>query len=208
MGKIATTLAVTAIGLLISIPSAMAFPPIGTPTTINPGDLFGSGLDSKAIFVFSDAGDDSTLTLTGHVGTIFDNKINVAGDTVDLGSLSGMEEFGLDDMTEHDSFLADVADVDHDFHLFYTTNYANFGEGPVPAAAAAAISSLPLGSSVIFVGWEDRDFDQGSDFDYNDLIFAFSNLKPATVPEPLTISLFGAGLVGAAAMRRRKKNSA
>jgi hypothetical protein len=31
---------------------------------------------------------------------------------------------------------------------------------------------------------------------------------PAAVPEPLTISLFGAGLVGAMGMRRRRKNKA
>jgi hypothetical protein len=35
--------------------------------------------------------------------------------------------------------------------------------------------------------------------------FALTNISVSAVPEPVTISLFGAGLVGAAAMRRRKK---
>jgi hypothetical protein len=35
--------------------------------------------------------------------------------------------------------------------------------------------------------------------------FALTNISVAAVPEPFTISLFGAGLVGVAAMRRRKK---
>jgi len=39
---------------------------------------------------------------------------------------------------------------------------------------------------------------------------ALDNLltTPKTVPEPLTLSLFGSGLAGAIAMRRRKKNAA
>jgi hypothetical protein len=37
---------------------------------------------------------------------------------------------------------------------------------------------------------------------------AFDNLRIDTVPEPLTVSLFGAGLAGAVAMRRRKKKVA
>jgi hypothetical protein len=35
-----------------------------------------------------------------------------------------------------------------------------------------------------------------------------NDIKATVVPEPLTLSLFGAGLVGAAAMRRRKKKTA
>ncbi|HEY1877833.1 MAG TPA: PEP-CTERM sorting domain-containing protein [Rhizomicrobium sp.] len=35
--------------------------------------------------------------------------------------------------------------------------------------------------------------------------FALTNINVTAVPEPVTIALFGAGLVGAAAMRRRKK---
>jgi|KBSMisStandDraft_5_1062788.scaffolds.fasta_scaffold05391_3 hypothetical protein len=34
---------------------------------------------------------------------------------------------------------------------------------------------------------------------------AIDNIQIATIPEPFTLSLFGVGLVGAAAMRRRKK---
>ena len=38
--------------------------------------------------------------------------------------------------------------------------------------------------------------------------FNDSTTPPTTVPEPLTLSLFGAGFVGAAALRRRKKAKA
>ncbi|MND09799.1 PEP-CTERM motif protein [compost metagenome] len=43
-----------------------------------------------------------------------------------------------------------------------------------------------------------------SDFDYNDLIFAFANTQLTQVPEPLTLSLFGAGLAGVAWVGRRR----
>ena len=74
--------------------------------------------------------------------------------------------------------------------------------GALSAAASAALAGL---ANITFVGWEDKNLAQGSDFDYNDLIFAFANTRLTTqIPEPLTLSLFGAGLAGAAWMGRRR----
>ncbi len=62
-----------------------------------------------------------------------------------------------------------------------------------------------LSGSITFIGWEAKNLAQGSDFDYNDLIFAFANTSTTTdVPDPLTLSLFGAGLAGAAWVGRRR----
>ena len=51
---------------------------------------------------------------------------------------------------------------------------------------------------------EDLLASQGGDFDYNDLIFGFYGIATPSVPEPMTLSLLGVGLVGLAAIRRRR----
>ena len=50
------------------------------------------------------------------------------------------------------------------------------------------------------VGFEDMT--QGSDFDYNDAVFAIRGVS--TVPEPLTVTLVATGLVGIGAIRRQR----
>jgi len=51
------------------------------------------------------------------------------------------------------------------------------------------------------------DYDSGRS-DYGSVGFSAGGNSTTSVPEPLTVSLFGAGLVGAAATRRRKKPQA
>jgi PEP-CTERM motif-containing protein len=201
------------VGLLMSAAAAQA-----TPITTPPSGLTAVG-DVTAVYVFADAGDTSILNeLTPvSINQIFCNHANGPcgaannpGDVMDLGVQNGAMTFSLENFSKSDTFTSNAPDADGNYHVLVTTNYADFGLGALPGGADSVISGLLGGGQTItYVGWEDLTADQNSDFDYNDLIFAFANTRiTTTVPEPLTVSLFGAGLVGAAWLRRRKSKRA
>jgi len=77
----------------------------------------------------------------------------------------------------------------------------------VYAGPCCGLDALPNG---IYVGFEDIPAvswpaGYSPNWNYTDEQFVFTD---TAVPEPLTIALFGAGLAGAVAMRRRKKKTA
>ena len=134
---------------------------------------------------------------------------NNPGDIMDLGIQNGAMVFSLDNLNKSNHFVSNLADVDGNFHVRISTDFSVFGVGALPSGADSVIAGLiSSGQSVTYVGWEDLTKGQGSDFDYNDLIFAFANTTTRQVPEPLTMSLFGAGLAGAAWAKRRKTKQA
>jgi hypothetical protein len=200
------------IGLLLSAAAAQA-----VPITSAPPALVAFG-DVTAVYVFADAGDTSILNeLTpSAIAQIFCNHsgggctASASGDTMALfpPSQFGPMVFSLENISTGTTFTNDTADADGNYHALITPDYSDFGLGALPGPAATALAGLS--GSITFVGWEDLTLGQGSDFDYNDLIFAFANTRTiTTIPEPLTLSLFGAGLAGAAwAARRRKKAKA
>ena len=79
--------------------------------------------------------------------------------------------------------------------LFSETNHA-------PLAGYTLLSFTALGT-----GSDTLEFDayDARSFDYLDDVSVVASQVVTGVPEPLTLSLFGAGLAGVAAMRRRKK---
>jgi hypothetical protein len=189
-----------------------------TPILTPPSGLTAVG-DVTAVYVFADAGDTSILNeLTPvAINQIFCNHptggcaANVAGDERDLGVQNGAMTFSLANVTTGTTFTSNTPETaGGPYHVLVTTNYADFNVGALLPGAQSALDALTAaGKSITFVGWEDLSAAQGSDFDYNDLIFAFANTRITTnVPEPLTVSLFGAGLAGAAWLRRRKSKRA
>lgn len=88
-----------------------------------------------------------------------------------------------------------AAGATREFDIFY-------GAAASESAAFAALAAV--GAEVYSFGQNSRDFTGGTPATY---IFAFAGVGGTpigTVPEPLTLGMFGAGLLGLAALRRRK----
>lgn len=194
------------IGILMSTAAAHAVPITDPPPALNANG------DVTAVYIFADAGDSSILNeLTPQaIAQIFCNAsvngctASVSGDTKALfpPPQFGSMVFSLENVSTGTTFTTNTADSDGNYHALITTNYADFGLGDLPVAAQTALSGLS--GSITYIGWEDLTLDQDGDFDYNDLIFAFANTQLTQIPEPLTLSLFGAGLAGAAWVGRRR----
>lgn len=204
------------IGLAAVLAMGLATATSASPITTPPPTLTASG-DVTAFYVFASAQNTSVLNLTSPLpgmSSIFCNHDTsgctaaTPGDSVFLGNLSASLVFSLDNLSTGSTFFSDTADADGNYHVLITNNLADFGGSlSLPTSLADFITANP-GIDVTFVGWEDRNLAQGSDFDYNDLIFAFTNTSagPITTPEPATLALLGAGLMALGAGLHRKKS--
>jgi PEP-CTERM motif len=207
---------VAAVAFMAVPASAVPTPGHGLPfTSVDPTlDPFSVDGHLQVVFTFSDASNEDVILTIPTLGPnpILDNHSTAVGAVVDLGNFTGNLTFELHNLFTNATYFSDSLDSFGDYHVVLDSNYADFGVGPLDATALANINALAnQGYSIVFMAWEDHDVQSyhPSDWDYNDVIYALAYKvnTHSLVPEPLTLSLFGAGLAGAAALRRRRKAS-
>jgi hypothetical protein len=104
------------------------------------------------------------------------------------------------------------------FQDWVTSDYSDYGFGVLPASASA-LAALPAGAHLQFIGWDNTiscpdpspdvvcngaPGDGVDSYQYNDVVMAVWFVPQTTdAPEPLTLALFAAGLIGIFAIGRR-----
>jgi PEP-CTERM motif len=172
------------------------YPNIGTAITIpSYGFTATSTGEIDAYFFASDAGDTESVSMevngvpTGVFG-LFDHSSTV-GEKFDLGSVTKGDalDFFVSDSTTGSNWFSNVAQNSDGINHAYVTDYT----GGVPG--------IPAGT---YVGFEDRPV-PGSDLDYNDDQFVFTNVSSAPEPSTWAMMVLGFAGLGFAAFRRSGK---
>ena len=162
------------------------------PTALT-GDTCGSSTSiNYCNWVFGASGVTEVVTVNGHAKTYTSAGpggslgIGVSSDAINL-SIGGVPQFGLY-ITDGSSLFASTSNANNpEFNFSNISVSGNFGDSNLGGSSGASLGGSVTKLSASFTSG-------GSD--------------PVRVPEPVTVSLFGAGLAGVAAIRRRKKKIA
>ncbi len=182
------------LGTLVVV-CAMATPAQAIPITEQ--TLLATGGDVVVTFVSNAAGYTSELFLDGSSGDgvegIFNNATTPVGATINLGPFAAGTELVFKLLVQQSG------------DIFYTGPSSRNLDGMVHALIRQTAGQ-------VLVGFE--DLFGGGDFDYNDLVFASTDVSPADVSgagasvngvdEPSSLMMFGFGLVALGFVTRRQ----
>ena len=161
-----------------------------------------------AYFYSSDAGDEDKIILWDKTSGAMtapslDNHTAPVGSSASLSVTAGDSlVFIIDNMSTGQYFSS----VGY-FGVASPANYSDDGYNHAYSTPySGGVSGIPSGT---YVGMEDLRVTglkplSGSDLDYNDDNFIFTNVTASPTPEPSSFVLFGTGLIGAAGALRRK----
>ncbi len=198
--------ALIAVGVLCASPAGAGLVPLAGP-------FFTAPADGTLTFTFEgySASHTDRMVFAFNGDALFTNESAAVGDVVDETVVQGqIYQLSLHDNNTGDTWSSDQAsNRDGLAHLASTSIFSDFHLG----------SALPRSSpdctlvSGCYFGWEDRP---GADNDFNDLVFALqftptspriADLVGVPIPEPQTLILLFAGLLGLGFIAHRRASS-
>jgi hypothetical protein len=196
----AATASLVVVAAGASLAGPIPYPTPGTPNPVTYTFTAASTGTITAYFDGSGASYDEEVGMlvngvpTGIIG--LDDHTTPVGTALVLGSVNAGDTLTFFDVvfTIGETWYSDPSmNADGGNHVYSTS-----------AAANQVYSGAPAGT---YVGFEDLDFRTGSDYNYFDDTFTFTNTATVThggVPEPATWSLMLLGLGGLGGVLRRK----
>jgi hypothetical protein len=198
-----------------------AVPGVAGPIT-NGSDcsLMAMGSTINALYVGGSAGDEDSLSLPGSAnGVIFDNRYTPVGTTKTLTGVTTGEvlDFTLTNVTAAVSFVAGVGyeNTSPPYSPVYHFAYFDFDNNSAYDAIFGASGPLITGGELSYIrshgGFSDWTFVSVEDLtsagadDWNDLVYAFQDIRMSAVPEPDSLGALACGVAVLPWLRRRKR---